>query len=995
MQGTGLPEPAPPPPAAKPPKPAVTEVPKTVAPEIAVLQAFEQAGAEGLLPSEVPGAAGLPFDLAMPEFSKLYDEGTIAAFHGEGDQMRYRLATYNAAEVAAAAKTEPAKPTFPSLTVGAKAIYDALASPDSAAFGYGAAEDWLHQTVHPNSTQAEMQTLLDELQSKGVIEAKQFHHEGFADIPGVALTPAFQPGAAPAPAPPTPAPVTPAADLTPDEKVEWAKQSILKQLAETGVKKQKWDLVAYPTTVAAKEQGISYEQFNTALNDLVTGGYVTKLKNGYHVKITATGKAALAAGTAGPPAAKATYAGEPVSSTAQLALGKAIYDVMQAAGADAQHPLTVKEIGKKINLNGKGFDQYIDYTLRKRLILALDKLVGNQQLVSMGGYGPHAKYAVAALAPVTATSPIGKLMNQVAAKDKAVKSVLDGTPAPAVTTGSAEELLADEPVLNLAEMTFTAPKTGGTAMGGWYRAADGTEYLVKWGYGSTSSSHMKKYWDADLDGSHAKSEVLASKLAQATGLPAVECRLVRLNGVPGHPELDGKLAVASKKVPLTPVNLKAKMKSSPAFKKDVYDNFALHAWLANWDVVGLAYDNLVLGPDGHALCIDLGGSLQYHAQGKLKKDTSSTYFANTVTEWDNFQTGASNAHVAAEIFSPITDEERINSAVKVMAIQDDLIRALVEKWGPGDAANKKLVADTLIARKYYIIDQAKYLENKDAVDKAKYEEWHNKVIDVPADLAAIHAATPAIGVAQQKKQQADAAYHALFGYYYSHGFIDPDHALAATKAQVLAAQYAGLNMGTYDGSKTGLLQGAQRYNTEVTRSQARKAWVASPTAGTEGQQALLHYTGGSYQGQNGVLRQGKPSADAANAVRGWADVAEPLASGAYMERGVNLDSKVINNLKQHMGAVIQECGFSSCDDRRPLYMGIGDRACLCIYATPGARAANVSGFSKHKGDEREVIFGVNQKFLLFAHGKGQDMAGTQAYLFHVLALPNDKAELLP
>lgn len=50
---------------------------------------------------------------------------------------------------------------------------------------------------------------------------------------------------------------------------------------------------------------------------------------------------------------------------------------------------------------------------------------------------------------------------------------------------------------------------------------------------------------------------------------------------------------------------------------DVYRGFFVDVLLANWDVVGLTGDNLILGPDG-IYRIDPGGSLTFRAQGDRK-----------------------------------------------------------------------------------------------------------------------------------------------------------------------------------------------------------------------------------------------------------------------------------------------------------------------------------------------------------------------------------------
>ena len=51
--------------------------------------------------------------------------------------------------------------------------------------------------------------------------------------------------------------------------------------------------------------------------------------------------------------------------------------------------------------------------------------------------------------------------------------------------------------------------------------------------------------------------------------------------------------------------------------KGVADGFATDAWLANWDAVGLSYDN-IKSRGGQAMRIDAGGALRYRAMGAPK-----------------------------------------------------------------------------------------------------------------------------------------------------------------------------------------------------------------------------------------------------------------------------------------------------------------------------------------------------------------------------------------
>ena len=65
----------------------------------------------------------------------------------------------------------------------------------------------------------------------------------------------------------------------------------------------------------------------------------------------------------------------------------------------------------------------------------------------------------------------------------------------------------------------------------------------------------------------------------------------------------------------------AQQYDKPAYNKAVaklQDNFAADALLGNWDVIGLAKDNILIGKDGKPWRIDNGGALAYRAMGSKK-----------------------------------------------------------------------------------------------------------------------------------------------------------------------------------------------------------------------------------------------------------------------------------------------------------------------------------------------------------------------------------------
>lgn len=208
----------------------------------------------------------------------------------------------------------------------------------------------------------------------------------------------------------------------------------------------------------------------------------------------------------------------------------------------------------------------------------------------------------------------------------------------------------------------TGPQ-GGSNPGGRFKDPDGVEWYVKFP------------GDEDV----AKSEVLAAKLYEALGIAGQDAKLITKGG---------KLGIASRWVDVKKAGSPAALSKVDGVKS----GFAADAWLANWDVVGMGYDNLQVGADGKAVRVDAGGSLQYRAQGGKK------VFGDNVIEIDSLRDPKLNPQAAA-VFGSMTDADITASVAKVVALSDQTIKSLVATYGPGDAANRKLIADTLIARK--------------------------------------------------------------------------------------------------------------------------------------------------------------------------------------------------------------------------------------------------------------------------------------------------------
>lgn len=232
----------------------------------------------------------------------------------------------------------------------------------------------------------------------------------------------------------------------------------------------------------------------------------------------------------------------------------------------------------------------------------------------------------------------------------------------------------EEGVLSMAQMEKYRNQKGSNT-GGFYRdLRTGTEYYIKF----PASEDI------------ARNELLAAKLYEALDVDVPELTLL----------WDGdRVGIASKIRP-------GSESSARVFKQAIgmQNNFAVDAWLANWDVAGLDYDNLLLTRAGTVVRIDVGGSLRYRAQGGLK----GAAFGNSVTELETLRDPKKNAKSAA-VFKDLKKEDLEAGVRKVLELSDDKIRELVKEYGPRDSATAQELADTLIARKEYLAKRFPHL----------------------------------------------------------------------------------------------------------------------------------------------------------------------------------------------------------------------------------------------------------------------------------------------
>ncbi len=185
----------------------------------------------------------------------------------------------------------------------------------------------------------------------------------------------------------------------------------------------------------------------------------------------------------------------------------------------------------------------------------------------------------------------------------------------------------------------------------------------------------RRYYVKTLESSaHARNERVAARLYQLAGAPT-------LNYLPTKaPE-----QIATEWIDL---DKRSVVHLDELERRQAQQWFAVHAWTGNWDVAGFNGDNQGVS-NGKVLTLDVGGALEYRAQG----DPKGKSFGPRVDELVVLREDADNPY-AVRLFGDMTADEVAQTIRVVVRIGDEHIRTAVI-----DCGGSRNLAEKMIARK--------------------------------------------------------------------------------------------------------------------------------------------------------------------------------------------------------------------------------------------------------------------------------------------------------
>lgn len=240
----------------------------------------------------------------------------------------------------------------------------------------------------------------------------------------------------------------------------------------------------------------------------------------------------------------------------------------------------------------------------------------------------------------------------------------------------------------------------------------------------------------------AKNEVLASKIYKLSNLPVPDLFLIHDHG--NHLGVASKIEQSFRS--FTDVITTNHQNLDTLFDtNNLKSGMVIDAWLANWDVVGTAFDNIgtYINPTNgnqEAFRVDVGGALLFSGSGVAKNGS----FGNTSDEWRLFRgTNGNYIHPMAGhnrtnilsaqfIFGKMSKYQVQQALNTISSIDHTELQTLINQHAPGTNAQKNDLFNKLIARKQFLIaklneelvnlDDPNYVQNQDSLEELRINQ---------------------------------------------------------------------------------------------------------------------------------------------------------------------------------------------------------------------------------------------------------------------------------
>lgn len=259
-------------------------------------------------------------------------------------------------------------------------------------------------------------------------------------------------------------------------------------------------------------------------------------------------------------------------------------------------------------------------------------------------------------------------------------------------------------LLSINDFRLIGAKPGGSVPGGLYeKLSDGKKYIIK-------------YTPHEV----AVNEVMASEFYRKAGLRVANYLLVD----PGPDLANYKIPAANlpnystKPYRFVAVEFIENLESLSALQQgqmdEILDGFIIDAWMANYDTIGLAFDNIMKDKQGHSVRVDIGASLEYRAQGSAKGLGFNDFAYEIVFLLNRCDIKCKNYLIlnlpihndlmakSNEVFKKLSRKNINAGLIMLNKFDDKTIADIVKNYGPKDPSKQKHIVNVLVKRKEWI-----------------------------------------------------------------------------------------------------------------------------------------------------------------------------------------------------------------------------------------------------------------------------------------------------